>query len=135
VQALRGQVEQPRADDAAAPPDLGDLGQVHLVAIELGMAQRRRLGVDGVLALADVGVPQDVETFGIRGHEPVLDAVVDHLDEVAGAVRAAVQETLLGRAGAPRGRVSRAASTPGASAAKIGVSRSTTSASPPIIRQ
>ena len=43
--ARGGQVEQPRADHAAAPPDLGDLGDVDLVAIELGMAQRRRLGV------------------------------------------------------------------------------------------
>ena len=34
---------------------------------------------------------QDVEALGVRGHDPVLDAVVDHLHEVAGAVRAAVQ--------------------------------------------
>ena len=40
-----GQVEQPRADDAAAPPDLGDLGEVEVVLVELGLAQRRRLGV------------------------------------------------------------------------------------------
>ena len=101
------------------------------------MAQRRGLGIDGVLALADVGVAQDVQAFGIRRHDAVLDAVVDHLDEVAGTVRPAVQETLLGaRRRAARGRgVRGAASTPGASAAKIGVSRATTSGSPPIIRQ
>src|SRR5581483_8195032 len=28
---------------------------------------------------------------GVGGHDPVLDSVVDHLDEVAAAVRAAVQ--------------------------------------------
>src|SRR5215472_3799319 len=27
-----GQVEQPRGDDAAAPPDLGDVGKVELIA-------------------------------------------------------------------------------------------------------
>src|SRR5207237_10043913 len=33
---------------------------------------------------------------GLAGHEPILDAVMNHLDEVAGAVRSAVQVTLLG---------------------------------------
>src|SRR5262249_61039239 len=37
-------------------------------------------------------------SFGVSGHESVLDAVVDHLDEVASAVRAAVQVPLLGGA-------------------------------------
>ena len=41
----RGQVEQPGADHAAAPPDLGDLGQVEVVLVVLGVLQRRRLGV------------------------------------------------------------------------------------------
>src|SRR5262249_52598934 len=40
---------------------------------------------------ADVGVLDDVQALGIGGHDAVLHAVVDHLDEVAGARRAAVQ--------------------------------------------
>jgi hypothetical protein len=45
---------------------------------------------------ADVGVTQDVETLGIRGHQTVLNSVVHHLDEVSGAVGTAVQVALLG---------------------------------------
>ena len=82
-QRAGGQVEQPRADDAAAPPELGDLGQVEVVPVVLRVAQRRRLGVDRVRLLPDGRLLQDVEPLGVRGHEPVLDAVVDHLHEVA----------------------------------------------------
>ena len=32
---------------------------------------------------------EDLKTLGVRLHHAVLDAVVDHLDEVAGAVRTA----------------------------------------------
>jgi hypothetical protein len=50
------------------------------------MAQRRRFCIGcALLLLTDVGVSQDVEAFGVRRHEAVLDAVVHHLDEVAGA--------------------------------------------------
>ena len=38
---------------------------------------------------------QDVQALGVRGHDPVLDAVVDHLHEVAGAVGPAVEIALL----------------------------------------
>ncbi len=41
-------------------------------------------------------VLQDVEALGDRLHHAVLDAVVDHLDEVAGAARPGVQVALLG---------------------------------------
>ena len=41
-----------------------------------------------------------LKPFGVRRHERVLDAVVHHLDEMAGAGRAAVQVTLIGRADA-----------------------------------
>src|SRR5688572_10425347 len=61
-----GQLEQPRADDAAAVPDVCDLVQIER---ELRLAE-------------------DLEAFAVRFHRAVLDAVVDHLDEVAGAVRA-----------------------------------------------
>ncbi len=79
--------------------------------VELGIAQRRRLRVARMAALSDVGVAQDVEAFGVGGHHPVFDAVVHHLHEMAGAVRAAVQEALLGRGGgaAAPGRSRRAA--------------------------
>ena len=52
----RGQVEQPGADHAAAPPDLGDLGQVEVVLVVLGLLERRGLGVGLALDLAGVGV-------------------------------------------------------------------------------
>ena len=97
----RGEVQQPRADDAAAPPDLGDLGDVEVVLVELGLAQRRGLGVDHVVVLADVGVLDDVQALGERGHHAVLDPVVDHLHEVPGAGRAAVQVAVLGGQGSP----------------------------------
>src|SRR3954470_9166311 len=45
LQRRRGQVEQPGADHAAAAPDLGDLRQVEVVLVVLGMVERRRLGV------------------------------------------------------------------------------------------
>src|SRR5262249_16859056 len=35
-----GEVEQPRRDHAPAPPDLGDLGKVEVVLVELRVAQR-----------------------------------------------------------------------------------------------
>ena len=87
-------------------------------------------------ALADVGVLQDVESLGVGRHQAVLDAVVHHLHEVARAARAAVQIAALGGSAAPLAPgVAASVPTPGASVAKIGSSRRTTSASPPIIRQ
>ena len=60
---------------------------------------------------------EDVEPLGVRGHHAVLDPVVDHLHEVAGAVRAAVQVAVLGGCRRRRSRpgVRSADSTPGAS--------------------
>ena len=79
---------------------------------------------------------EDVQAFGEGGHHPVLDAVVDHLHEVAGAVRAAVQVAVLGLRGPPvRPGVRAAASTPGASVAKIGSRWCDGASAPPIIRQ
>ena len=53
-----GQVEEPGGDDAAASPQLGDVGQIEVVLAVLGIAQRCRLGVDGMALLADVGGAQ-----------------------------------------------------------------------------
>src|SRR5215218_2173510 len=110
LQRRRGQVEQPGADHAAAAPDLGDLGQVEVVLVVLRVVERRRLGVGLALGLAGVGVLEDVQPLGVGGHHPVLDPVVDHLHEVAGAVRAAVEVAVLRRggvAGAARGALGR----------------------------
>ena len=93
--APRGQVEQPRGDHRAAPPELGDGRDVELVLVEVGVAQRRRLGVRLLRVQADVRVLEDVQALGVRLHQAVLDAVVDHLHEVARAGRAAVQPALL----------------------------------------
>ena len=84
-QRARGQVDQPRRQHAAAPPDLGDLGDREVEAVLLG---------DGRVA----GAAHDVEALGERLHDAVLDAVVDHLDEVPAADRAAVQVAVLGGA-------------------------------------
>src|SRR6266513_1389338 len=84
-EGLRGEVEEPGRDDGAAPPNLGDVGDVEVVA---------QVGVEVLRAR----VPEDVEPLGVRLHEPVLDAVVDHLDEVAGARGTAVEVAVLGGA-------------------------------------
>ena len=95
-QRLGGEVQQPRGDHAAAPPDLRDLGDRQVVHVGLGIAQRRRLGVVLLLLGADVGALEDVQPLRVGAHHPVLDPVVDHLHEVPGAGRAAVQIALLG---------------------------------------
>ena len=86
---------------------------------------------------ADIRGTQHVESFGVGSHEAVLDAVVDHFDEVAGAVRAAVQVALLGgAAGILRAPACASMSPmPGASRAKMGSRCCTVAASPPIIMQ
>ena len=87
-----GEVEKPGADDAAATPELGDVGQVELIALILGQ-------------FFGGGTVQNVEPLGIGLHEPVLDAVVDHLDETPGAARAAMHVAALDtRIAARRGR-------------------------------
>ena len=92
------EVEQPAGHHAPATPHLGDGGEVEVVAVVLGVDERRGLGVGGVLLAADVGLGEHVEALGVGGHHPVLDAVVDHLHEVPGAARAAVQPAVLGAA-------------------------------------
>ena len=110
--------------------------QVQVVLVVLGIAQRRRLGVDLLRAACRCWHAEDIEALGIGGHQAVFDAVVDHLDEMPGAVRAAVQIALLGgAAGSSRARRARRVPIPGASAAKIGSRCFTTSGSPPIIMQ
>ena len=58
-------------------------------------------------------VQQDVEALRVRLHEPVLDAVVDHLHEVARADRSAVEIAQLGGAAELAARRSRHRPEPG----------------------
>ena len=45
-----GEVEQPGGDDAAAPPDFGDVADVEVVLVVFGVAERRGFGIDLVHA-------------------------------------------------------------------------------------
>src|SRR5271155_4544316 len=94
-----GEVEQPGSDDAATTPDFGDFGEVEVVHVVLGIAEGSSFGV--ALAsdmLAGVGVLENVKTFGVGGHQAVLDAVMNHLDEVSCAARPAMEIAVFGRA-------------------------------------
>src|SRR4029453_3695597 len=58
----------------AAPPDLRDIREVQCEALVLGQILR-------------ILVAQDIEALGVGLHQSILDAVMHHLDEVAGAGR------------------------------------------------
>src|SRR5438105_10945637 len=70
-----GKLQQPRSDDAAVIPEIGDRGRVDAV--------RARV--------------QQLEPLGVCLHQPVLNSVVDHLDVVAGAVIPGAQVSAFGR--------------------------------------
>src|SRR5262249_11052228 len=89
-------VEEPGADHRASAPQLRDRRDVELVLVELGMLKGCGLSVLLALTKTDVCALEDGETFGVGRHDPVLDAVVDHLHEVAGACRTAVQIAVFG---------------------------------------
>ena len=61
----------------------------------------RRLGVRDMLLLANIGMLQNIQPLGIRGHYAVFDAIVNLLDEMTGAACSAMQVALLGCAGGP----------------------------------
>ena len=82
-QGLRGKVEQPRGNYAAAPPDLGDVGEIQIETVF-----SRQCGA----ALAG----EHVEAFGIGLHQSIFDAVMNHFDEVAGADRPGVDIAFFG---------------------------------------
>src|SRR5882724_1950163 len=96
-----GEVEQPGGDNAATAPDFGDVGEIEVVLIVLGIAERRGFGVDFAMRFAGVGVFENVEAFGVGGHQAVFNAIVNHFHEVAGTRRAAVEIAFFGGAGAP----------------------------------
>src|SRR5262245_22939521 len=62
----------------------------------LRVAQRCRFGIDLMFLLANVSGLQDAQTLGVGSHDAVFNAVMNHLDEVAGAIGAAMQIALLG---------------------------------------
>ena len=49
-----------------------------------------------MLPLSDIGGVKNTKPFGIGSHHAVFNSVVHHLHKMTGAVRAAVQVTLLG---------------------------------------
>jgi hypothetical protein len=99
-QGARGEVEQPGADHAAAPPELRNLREIEVVLVVLGVLEGRGLRVGRTVRGSRVRVVQHAEPLRVGGHHSVLDAVVDHLHEVAGAVGSAVQVALLRAAAA-----------------------------------
>src|SRR6202035_3908169 len=66
----------------AAPPNLGNIRHIQREALILGQILR-------------VLVTQDVEALGVGLHQSILDAVMNHLDEVPGAGRASVNVAAL----------------------------------------
>ena len=105
---VRGEVEQPRRDHAPPAPHLGDRGRgrgrTGSTAGPAAAWSRRR--ASRRLRCRRSACCEHVQALGVRRHHPVLDPVVDHLHEVAGAGRPAVEVALLrGRrvAGPPGG--------------------------------
>ena len=83
-QRHRREVEQPGRYHTAPPPHLRDVRQVQVVAIVL-------------VKLLGGRVAENVEALGVSLHQPVFDAVVNHLHEVPRARGPAVKITFLGR--------------------------------------
>ena len=65
-------------------PEFGDLIELEVKAVGL-LLHRCGLGIDHLVFGRDADPVQHVEAFGVGCHEPVLDAVMDHLDEMPGA--------------------------------------------------
>src|SRR5437762_843095 len=81
------------------PHVLGNIGEIKVVLVMLGITQRCRLCIYSSFLLAGICRAKDSQSFGISGHDSVLDSVVYHLDEVTCAVWTAVQISLFCRAG------------------------------------
>ena len=58
------------------------------------MLQRRGLGILIPILLTSIRVLEDIQALGVGAHDRVLDAVMNHLDEVTGTVGPAVQPAL-----------------------------------------
>jgi len=118
-----------------AAPDFCDLGQVKVISIVLGSRSGGVFRIDHAMLLR-CWPPENREPLGIGGHQAVLDPVMNHLDENAGAVWPAMQMPCSEvRLALLRPGVRTMSPRPGARVAKIGSRRLTTSLSPPIIMQ
>ena len=84
------QIQQPRAITLLRGQTSALSRRLMSHSYPLGSAQWRSFGVDcDVCLLADVSFTENRETFRVYRHDATFDSVVDHLDEVAGAVWAA----------------------------------------------
>src|SRR5829696_2144895 len=95
----RCQIQQPRSDDTAAPPELSYLRYIEIVLVVFRIAQWRGLSIRGPFLVSFVCMVQHVQSFSVGGHQPVFDSIVNHLHEVTGARRSTVQVTFRGSAG------------------------------------
>jgi hypothetical protein len=55
---------------------------------------RRRLCISPARPLANVGAVEDVQPLSVSGHHDILNSIVHHLGEVAGAVQPTLRGTL-----------------------------------------
>src|SRR5260370_5403372 len=83
-------------DDAATAREFGNVRKIEIVLIVFGTPQWSGLRVGLAMRFARVGMLENVQAFSVSGHKTILNAVVHHLDEVAGAGRAAVKITFFG---------------------------------------
>src|SRR5215472_1788984 len=90
------EIKQPGGNDAAAAPDLRDLCQFEIVLKVFRIPQRRRFSVDDTGLFPGIRCLEDREPLRVGCHYAVFDAVVHHLDEVAGTAGAAMEIALLG---------------------------------------
>src|SRR6185369_8140627 len=120
-QSDRRQIQQPRRDDTPAPPNLSNVCDVEIVLEMFGAAKRSRLCVRGSLNVTNVRMMQHVQPFGVRSHQTILDAVVNHLHKVprSGGTTMQVASAAVPESAARPG-VGDTASRPGASVLKIG---------------
>src|SRR5262249_3522723 len=95
-ESVRGKIQQPGGDDAAATPYFGDIGEVEFVLILFRIAQRGRFRIGVALLLPNISSFQHPKALGVCRHNAVFDAVVNHLDEMAGPVGTAMQVALFG---------------------------------------
>src|ERR1700733_8368723 len=89
-QRSRGQVQQPRSNDTPTPPNFSHIRQIEVILVVFRIAQRRRLSINLGGMLANIGSLQYSESLSVSRHHPILDTVMDHLDEVATAIGPAV---------------------------------------------
>src|SRR5207247_7009972 len=101
--ALREGQREPQGRHAQRGAQVAGLGRGHRVRKESRGGYRAAR-----TTLADVGGTQDAESLRVGGHDPVLDPVVNHLDEVPGAIRPTVEIPAL--CGATHGLPPRSAS-------------------------